>query len=223
MLKDVPYDLLKEDSRMYEIMLLRDQSSSAFGSIAKAVQLSARTVRNTYHKIKFVQSRLYISHISIVLGVDRSQIEAIYKQAMACYQDEQYACAYLEQKYHDILTAYRKGEPGMPKQFVESMPPFQLELPPEIVARIMEMRDVENASFVKIGKALHMTQQKAKCIYDDHYHARMLELITELEAKADCASEKWEIWEYCFKNNHSPKNCCDMLKKINAAGFLSTK
>ncbi len=202
---------------MYEIMLLRDQSGSTFESIAKVVQLSARTVRNTYYKIKFVQSRLYVSRIAMVLGVDRSQIEAVYEQAMACYQDEQYACAYLEQKYHDILTAYRNGEPGMPAQFMESMPPFHLELDQETVARIIEMRDVENASFVQIGKKLRITRQKAKCVYDGYYYAQMVDLMRELEAKADCASEEWEIWKYCFKNNHSPKKCCDMLKKKKMA------
>ncbi len=78
--------------------------------------------------------------------------------------------AYLEKKYKDILTEYRDGEPGMPTQFVKSMPPFKPNLSKKTVARVVEIREVEKASFLAIAKELRMTQAKAKHTYEMFYH-----------------------------------------------------
>lgn len=214
MLKDIPYNVLKENERAYKIMLLRDQYNNSFNDIAKELELSVTGVKQIYHKLKFKQIWLYINHISAALGYDNnSQIKKVFEQADKCYQDRTYACAYLEKKYKDILTEYRNGEPGMSQQFLKSMPPFKPKLNKKTVARIIEMRENEKASFVKIAKEFRITRQKAKYTYDWYYHVKMLELIKILQKKAKSEQEKREIWEYCFRNSYSSKNRYEMLRK----------
>ena len=152
-LKDIPYRVLKEDGRAYEIMLLRDQYNNTFTDIAAEFELSVTRVTQIYFQMKVRQIRLYIHHVSIALGYNStSQIRKVFNEAKECYQDYTYACAYLEKKYKDILTGYRDGEPGMPAQFVKGMPPFKPKLNKKMIARVVEMREAEKASFVTIGK-----------------------------------------------------------------------
>ena len=214
MLKDIPYSILKQDERAYEIMLLRDQHANTFTDIARECEISVARVVQIYNKLKIKQTRLYINHIAVVLGHEStSQVRKVYNDAYECYQEWSYACAYLEKKYKDILTEYRDGEPGMPTQFVKSMPPFKPKLSKKTVARVVEMREVEKASFVAIAKELRMTQAKARCTYEWFYHKQVLELIKALQDKAGSREEKNAIWEYYFKENKTAKKRYDMLTK----------
>lgn len=214
MLNDTPYDVLKEDERAYQIMLLRDQYNNTFHDIAKEFRISVKRVTDIYRRQKFKQIRLYINHISLVLGYeDHSQIKKFYEQAEECYQDRRYACAYLEKNYKDILTEYRNGEPGMPQEFMESLPPLKRKLSKKTVARIIERKETEQASFVEIAKEFGITQQKAKHTYDWYYHTKVLELIEILQKNAASEQEKSEIWEYCFRNHYSSKKRYEMLTK----------
>ena len=117
-------------------------------------------------------------HIASVLGYESaSQVENVFRNAYECYRDWTYACAYLEKKYKDILIEYRDGEPGMPIQFIRNMPPFKPKLSKKTVARVIELREVEKASFVTIAKELRMTQAKARHTYEMFYHKQVIALI----------------------------------------------
>ncbi len=213
-MKDIPYSILKQDERAYEIMLLRDQYANTFTDIARECEISVARVVQIYNKIKIKQIRLYINHIAVMLGYKgTSQVRKVCDDAYECYQEWSYACAYLEKKYKDTLTEYRDGEPGMPTQFVKSMPPFKPNLSKKTVARVVEIREVEKASFVAIAKELRMTQAKAKHTYEMFYHKQVLELIKALEEKAESRKEKNAIWEYCFRGNKTAKKRYDMLTK----------
>lgn len=167
MLKDIPYSILKQNERAYDIMLLRDQRYNTFTNIAKEYEISVIRVTQIYNKIKIKQIRLYINHISVVLGHENtSQISKVFDNANKCYKDWSYVCAYLENKYKDILYEYRAGEPGIPMQFMESMPPFRPKLSKKTIARVIAMREVEKASYKTIAKELCMTQAKVKYIYE---------------------------------------------------------
>ena len=156
--------------------------------------------------------RLYIRHVSIVFGHENtSQIKKVYNDAYDCYQDWPYACAYLEKKYKAILNEYRGGELGMPMPFIRRMPPFKPKLSKKTVARVVEMREAERASFVTIAKELRMTQAKAKRTYEMFYHKQVLELIKALQEKAESHKEKEAIWDYCFKGNKSAKKRYETL------------
>lgn len=214
MLKDIPYSVLEQDERAYEIMLLRDQHGNTFTDIAKEFEISVARVMQIYHQLKFKQIRLYINHIAVVLGHESaSQIREVYNEAYECYQDRTYACAYLEKRYKAILIEYRDGEPGMPSHFIRNMPPFQPKLSKKTVSRVVELRDVEKASFVTIAKEMRMTQAKAKHTYEMHYHKQVLALIHALQEKADSEEEKAAIWNYYFRRYHSSKKRYDMLPK----------
>ena len=207
MLKDIPYSVLKKDRRAYEIMLLRDQYENTFTDIATEFELSVSRVTQLYYQLKIQQIRLYIHHISIALGYDSTaQIRKVYDEAEECYRDYSYACAYLEKKYQDILTEYRDGEPGMPAQFVKGMPPFKPKLSKKVIARVVEMREVEKASFITIGKELRLTPAKAKRTYEIYYHKQVLELVKALLDKVEGDKEKKAVWEYCFRGYRSAKN-----------------
>ena len=212
MLKDIPYDVIKQDRRAYEIMLIRDQYGSSFAKIAKDFAISASRVIHLYYKVKLKQIHLYINHIAAVAeGEDFSQMKNLYHSAYECYQDWTYACAYLEKKYQDILTEYRNGEPGMPAQFIKNLPPYKSKLSKKTVDRVIELRDEKKASFAAIAKELRLTQAKARHIYGMFYHEKVLALINELQEKPENEEEKEAIWDYYFKICYSSKKRYDML------------
>lgn len=214
MLKDIPYSELNQDERAYEIMLLRDQHDNTFVDIAKEFEISVVRVIQIYNKLKIKQIRLYVNHIAVVLGHEStSQVKNMFDNAYECYQDWIYACAYLEKRYKDILIEYRDGEPGMPSQFIRNMPPFKPKLSKKTIARVIELRDVEKASFVTIAKEMRMTQAKAKRTYEMYYHKQVLALIHALQEKAELKEEKAAIWKYYFRRYHSSKKRYDMLTK----------
>ncbi len=200
-MKDIPYRTLKEDERAYQIMLLRDQTGKSFTKLAKAFQLSAARIRAIYDRQKVKQIYLYIRHISVVLGhPDDSKIRSIFWQADECYRNWTCSGAYLEQKYHDILTTYRNGEPGLPQKFIDAIPPLRGKLTKEETARVVEMRETEKAPFAVIAKELNITQSKAKHTYDFYYHAKVLALIQNLIEKAESREEKEQLLKhYSFR------------------------
>ena len=224
MLKDIPYGVLKQNERAYEIMLLRDQHNNTFADIAKEYEISLERTKQIYTKIKINQIRLYINHISIVFAHENvSQIRAVFENAYECYQDYFYACAYLEKKYKNILIDYREGEPGIPLNFIKSMPPLKPKLSKKIVACIIEMREVKKMSYIAIGKELHMTQAKAKHTYDNFYHKQVLVLIRQLQKKATSREEEKAIWEYHFRSYKTPKKRYDEITKAVVCVNCSSK
>ena len=214
MLKEEAYRELQKDRRAYEIMLLRDQQGKTFTDIAKEYEISSAWAVQKYNRLKMKQIRLYINHIAAVLGHEStSQVENVFRNAYECYQDQTYACAYLEKRYKDILMEYRDGEPGMPTQFIKDMPPFKPKLSKKTVARVIELREAEKASFVTIAKELRMTQAKARHTYEMFYHKQVIALIKALQEKAESKEEKAAIWNYYFGRYHSSKKRYDMLTK----------
>ncbi len=129
-MKDIPYHVLKENQRDYEILMLRDQYGNSFSAIAEACGISAIRAGQLYNRMKLRQIRLYSRHISIALGYESTaKIGREYLAAYDFYQGLPYACAYLEKTYRDILEAYRAGEPGMPRPFLTLCRPCGRALP----------------------------------------------------------------------------------------------
>lgn len=214
MLQDIPYTELTKEARAYEIMLLRDQYDNTYSNIAKEYNISVERVAQIYRRMLRKKNHLYINHISVVLGYrDVTPIRNLYYEVLDCYQDWKYACAYLEKKYADILTVYRDGEPGIPIQFINSMPPLRQKLSDKTIARVIDMREIQRASFVTIARELRITQMKAKDIYDSFYHKQVLELVKTLQDKAESEEEKDALWNRYIRSNKSAKKRYDMLTK----------
>ena len=195
--------------------MLRDQSNMRVTDIAKMYDISIPRVRQLYFRLKTKQIRMYINHISIMLGhKNTSQIKKIYSDAFDCYKDQAYACAYLEVKYKSFLTKYRNGEPGMPSQFIRDLPPYKPVFGEAMTIRVLQLRDVKKASFKAIADELYITQAKAKDLYETFYHNRVLELIEALQEKAKSKEEKTEIWNHYFEGKYkTAKRRYDELTK----------
>lgn len=206
------YAILKQDPRGYRVMLLRDQSDRTFGEIAGELHRSVGRVLQIYRAIKVRQKRLYLQHLSLVLGEQNAgQVEQQYAQAYACYQSLPYACAYLEVLYPEILAEYRAGEPGMPESFLKRMPPLQPEFGPEQVARVVKLREEGKATYAAIAEAMQITPEKARHTYDWYYHVQTVEMVKALQAQANSPQEEMEIWEHWFR--YAPKKRYDLLTK----------
>jgi hypothetical protein len=216
-MKDYLYSSLKENERAYEIMLLRDQCGETLSMIAKEYDLSIARVQQIYHHIKRKQMCLYIRHISIVFGQkDTEQVRKIFNDANEWYRDLTYATAYLEKKYRDILIEYRAGEPGMPKEFIRNMPPFQPGLRKETIDCVVRMREKEKASYIAIAKKLCMTPAKARDIYERFYHQKVLVMLKELGSRMESYEERMALRDHYFETYKAPKKRYDaLIKKIS--------
>lgn len=212
MMNDIPYSELKKDKRAYDIMILRDQYNNTFAGIAKDYEISFIRARQIYSRIKRKQIRLYIRHLSIVLGYENTaQVGKVFETANECYQGFSYACAYLEKKYKNVLEEYRTGEPGAPQQFIKKLPPLKRKLSKETISRIIKMRETEKATFVAIAKEMDITPEKARVTYDDFYHQKVLKYVEALQKKAKSRDEKRAIWWRYFGKYRSAKKRYEMI------------
>lgn len=215
-MKDIPYSELKKDKRAYDILMLRDQHNNTFTDMAKEYEISAIRVRQIYIKIKMKQMRLYIRHISIVLGYENTaEVRKVFELASECYQGFPYACAYLEQKYKDILEEYRAGEPGTPEPFIQKLPPIRRGLSKKMISRIIEMREIERATCGMIAEEMRITSEKAKHTYDSFYHQKVLKHVEALKEKAKSEDEKWAIVRRYLGKYGTPKKAYERILKEN--------
>ncbi len=212
MLNKIPYNTLKLKPRDYEILLLRDLYDKTYTDIAKEFEISPRRVTQVYYRMKRKQIRLYINHLSIVNGHENvRQFMELYRTVYECYRDDTYAVAYLEKKYKASLAEYRAGEPGMPQQFIKSMPPFKPDFGEKLIKRVIEMREVEKKSYVEIGKELRITRSKAHDEYEMFYHKKVMAYIDTLQAQTNSLSEKDFFLDHYFRSNVTSKNRYELI------------
>ena len=191
------YSTLKKRKATYSIMLLHDIFGLTFEEITQVCQIPLPRVMRKYKKIKTAQAHLYIGRVSAALGhASTAQVKKEFEDAFACYRDVQYACAYLEKKYLDLLNGYRAGEPGMPPSFLNQMPPLILTLSEETVGRIIRMHDDEKVSFQTIGTELHITAARAEYAYRLCYRQTLEELYRQIcELRKEVIPEnKYSLW-----------------------------
>ena len=213
-MKDYPYSILKQEDRSYQIMLLRDQEGKPFPGIAKRFGLSPSRARKLYYRIKIKQIRLYLNHIAAALGQENaSQVYKIFDSAYESYQSWEFACAYLEKEYPEILREYRDGEPGAPLQFIQSLPPLKPKLDKKTVLRLVELRETEKLPYREIAERLKITPGKAKYTYDWYYHEQELALLDGLAEQAGSQKEKSAILEYYYQTYRTPKKRYEALAK----------
>lgn len=192
--------------------LCRDQTGNSFSAIAKECGISAIRTVQLYDRMKMRQIRLYSRHISIAPRYESTaKIGREYLAAYDFYQGLPYACAYLEKTYRDILEAYRAGEPGMPRPFLDALPPLRQGLTQEEVSRVVEMRETEKAPYAAIAKELSITPEMARYTYDLFYHRQILAHVQTLQKDAKGTEEREAIWLRYFGGNLSPKRRYDRM------------
>lgn len=222
MLKDIPYSELKKNEKAYQIVLMRDQQSKTYTQIAKELDISLDGVRQIYDRLKRKQIQLYINHIAFALGHENTDIiKSWYYEVNEWYQDWQYISGYFEKEYEEILREYRAGEPGMPEEFIEKIPPLQSGTSSELIATVVYMREMSNMGFARIGKNLNMTAEKARHTYEMFYNNLALALFGIYKMHSVSKAEKDELWKRCFYRCRSAKKRCIMLlQECNNKGFL---
>lgn len=214
MLKFMPYSNLLQDKRAYAIMQLRDRYEGTYADIAQKYGITTERASQLYYRSKKKQINLYINQIAFSLGhEDIQQIRKVYDDALECYGNKEYACAYLEKKYRAILEKYRCGEPGIPLRFIQNMPPFQPALNRQMTARVVAMREEEKVTFKKIADELGITQAKARRIYSGFYHQKTLEILTAKAKAAKNEAERQAVWIKCFSGHKNAKNRYEELIK----------
>lgn len=203
---DIPYSSLQEDKTGYQILLLREQQNQSFTAIASQLGVAPARVRQQYTKMKVRQVRLYIRHIAIALGHENTaQVRKEFSAAMDCYQNYPYACGYLDKTYGEILEVYRAGEPGTSQEILEKLPPCPAKLGEEEISRMVTMREEEKASFRAIGRAFHITPEKARHTYEMVYHRKVLEYVERLQQQVKTWEERRELWRRYFGGYLSAK------------------
>ena len=103
----------------------------------------------------------------------------------------------------------------MPSDFIDSMPAFITEIDEKTISRIIEMREIEKASFMTIANELCMTKAKAKHTYDRFYHEKSLELIDDLLKDTKDYNEKTVMFNSFYKKYKTSKKRYDALLKNN--------
>lgn len=182
-LTDIVYKCLKENERAYEILLLRDLHDNTFTALAEEYGVCVATVMSTYYQIKIRQIRLYINHLAIVHGHETTtSFMELFHKANDCYRDYKYVTGYFEKEYPDILTEYRAGEPGLPKPFLASMPPYREAWSKYTIRRVVKLREDEKLTYIEIGRKLKMTASSTEHIYQHYYHKKFLDLSNKIIA-----------------------------------------
>lgn len=193
--KDIEYSYLLKDKRGYELMVLHDVQDQSFQELAEKYGISISTVRNQYNRTRDRQKKLYIRHIATALG--HEEVDLLEEEAARVehfYRNVLYTCGYLEMKYKEILTKYRKGEPGLPDKLLRGMPAFRsFEPSKEEVQMIVQMKEEDRASFKAIGRRFGITKEKALYIYDYYYHEKLMEIYLEELKNASSKEEEWKI------------------------------
>ncbi len=226
MLIDIPYKEIMDNGRKYDVWLLRDIYENTFTDIAKEYSVTVSCIIGDYKKLLLLKLQYYVNHLSIVHGYgDTKYFETIWHDALECYLDRKCVVAYFEKEYSDILTEYRNGEPGMPEQFLQALPPLRTEFSKRTVSSIVRLRDINEMSFAAIGKRLRMTKQQAERLYDCHYSilcSRMLGEIVKITGDSGICGRY--LWVYNIKKgkkgydclvNEYPEICKDLIKPQN--------
>lgn len=223
MLIDIPYKEIMDNGRKYDVWLLRDIYGNTFADIAKEYSVTVSCIIGDYKKLLLLKLQYYVNHLSIVHGYeDTKYFETIWHDALECYYDRKCVVAYFEKEYSDILTEYRNGEPGMPEQFLQILPPLRTEFSKRTVSSIVRLRDINEMSFAAIGKRLRMTKQQAERLYDCHYSilcSRMLGEIVKITGDSGICGRY--LWVYNIKKGKKGYDClvneypeiCENLKK----------
>ena len=184
MLREIPYKKILDNGRKYDVWLLRDLYDKTPHEIASEYGVSVSCIISDYKKILLLKIQYYVNHLSLVHGYeDTEHFRKIWGSASGCYRGKKYVVAYFEKEYADILSEYRDGEPGLPEQFLQALPPLRMEFGKRTISRVIRLRETDGMTYAAIGKRLDMTKEKAEYLYNFHYYALYAALTEKLIVK----------------------------------------
>ena len=79
---------------------------------------------------------------------------------------------------------------------------------------MVTMREEEKASFRAIGRAFHITPEKARHTYEMVYHRKVLEYVEGLQQQARTWEERRELWRRYFGGHQSAKTRYENIMRV---------
>ena len=181
MLSDSPYTKVTDNGRRYDVWVLHDVYNNTFADIANNYGISMSTVVSDYYKILSLKMKCYVHHLSIMHGYqDITHFRKLWVSAYDCYRSLKYVVAYFEKEYHDILSEYRNGMPGMLEQILQDLPPLRNEFSKRPISSVIRLRETDGMTYAAIGKKLCMTKEKAEDLYNHYYYVLYCQLAENL-------------------------------------------
>ena len=68
----------------------------------------------------------------------------------------------------------------MTKRILQALPPLRNEFSKRTISTIIRLRETNGMTYAAIGKRLRMTKEKAKDLYNYHYHVLFYQLSEKL-------------------------------------------
>lgn len=212
MKEPIPYNTLQKNERAYAIMRLHEGEDLGFAEIGGRYGISANYVRQIYLGLKCRQAVLYFGRIALALHLSEAERKALQIRVWDCYADVRCVCAYLEGAYGELLADYRAGEPGMPADFVASLPPMREALSEQEIRRIRKIREQTGKTFAEIGEIFGITAAKAKEVYRKEYRKKAAKVYAALEKRMKSEEERQALWMSYSHRYDSGKGLYEQLR-----------
>ena len=193
---------IEDNSLNYQILEMKLKQGKSYREIANSLNQNVVTIGQGYRTFSRNLFRCYIRHLkSIGLAVDALDIIDFYEATSK-------AIAYLEKTYSEPLNAFRGGKPPIFLENVKDLIPYRKLTKRQLrnlEKKVIEARDIQNRTFVDIGKELKITQEKAGRIYDHYYRKKVLEAIGRIDSNTDI--------NYIFTYSNKPHVRWELLMK----------
>jgi len=133
--------------REYSIMIEHEQNGRKIKELADMYHISSNGMTQIYNRIKRKQVLYYLKAIKNA-GIT-SNGNVLSEFGLYCnYGNYKYAAAFLEQKYYDILSAYRKDEPKNPIAVSEINPEYKPAMPVIKVWKSEDLSEVDCEGYI---------------------------------------------------------------------------
>lgn len=193
---------VKYNSLNYQILEMKLKQGKSYSEIANNLKRSIATIGEHYRKFSWNLYECYFRYLkSIGLSIDASDI-------IDFYETVSIAVAYLETTYSEPLNVFRGGKPPVFLENVKDLIPYRKLTRRELLnleKKIVEAREIQNKTFVYIGKELKITWEKTRRIYDFYYHKKVLEAISRIGPNTNT--------DYIFAFSNNSRVRWDLIKR----------
>lgn len=179
----------------YEIVKLK-HAGKTFQEIGNQYKLCGAGIAHKYRKFLFRLFKCYHQFLSSNGIMDAYEFLEFYVSIAI-------TIAYMEHVHDDSLSVLRHGEPPLLAEFYTDIPPFRNLTEGQVKTfetRIVEEKDQQNKTYADIGKALNLTADKVKRMYQFYYHQKCLKAIEIIEPKVD-----FSFIDYIFDYSYYPQ------------------
>lgn len=189
---------IEENSLNYKILEMKFKQGKSHREIATALNKSTNTIGEHYRMFSWSLYLCYFRYLeSIGLEVDAMDIEDFYENSV-------HAVSYLEKTYSEELNSFRGGRPPVFIQNIKSLPPYRKLTDRQVFnleKKIVKARESQGRTFLDIGKELKITWEKARHMYRNYYHRKVMEALDRIKEQTgnDLSNFIFEYSHYSYK------------------------